>query len=77
LERWHRLRQRGLDRHATGSMKGLRARGGFEVDVAWKDGKLSEATITSLNGGSATLRLGDKIHPVKLAKGETFRWSGN
>ena len=61
----------------TGSMKGLRARGGFQVDVAWKDGKLYEATITSLNGGAANLRLGDKTHPVKLAKGEAFRWSGN
>jgi alpha-L-fucosidase 2 len=61
----------------TGSMKGLRARGGFQVDVAWKAGKLTEATVTSLNGGSANLRLGDKIHPVKLAKGESFRWSGN
>jgi alpha-L-fucosidase 2 len=61
----------------TGSMKGLRARGGFQVEVAWKGGKLTEATITSLNGGSANLRLGDKIQPVKLAKGETVRWSGN
>ena len=57
-------------------MKGLRARGGFEVDVTWKDGKLVEATVRSLKGGSAQLRYGSVTREVKLAKGETYRWNG-
>ena len=37
-------------------MKGLVARGGFEIDIDWKDGKLTKAVIHSRYGGVCRLR---------------------
>lgn len=44
------------DEWKSGHIKGLRAKGGFGVDIGWNDGKLSYALITSDFGGECRLR---------------------
>ena len=39
-----------------GQIKGLKARGGFEVDIKWEKGELKKATITSSIGGNCRIR---------------------
>jgi alpha-L-fucosidase 2 len=60
----------------NGSVTGLRARGGFEVGIAWHEGKLTSATIHSLNGNPVQLRYGSAACDLKLKPGGTFTWNG-
>jgi alpha-L-fucosidase 2 len=39
-----------------GSVKGLKARGGFEIDIQWENGEITSATIKSSLGGNCRLR---------------------
>jgi alpha-L-fucosidase 2 len=50
------------DAWPTGSISGLRAQGGFEIeDMQWKDGKLVSVVIRSTLGGNLRLRVPNKI----------------
>ncbi|MFB6138074.1 MAG: glycoside hydrolase N-terminal domain-containing protein [Halobacteriaceae archaeon] len=47
------------DAWSEGRFAGLRARGGFEVDLAWADGSPTEATVTSTAGERCRVRVPD------------------
>lgn len=51
-----------------GSVKGVRVRGGYEVDMDWKDGKLVQATLRSISGepGSVGILYGRKTMSISL-----------
>ena len=51
-----------------GSVKGLVARGGFEIDLDWKDGRLTKATVRSRNGGICRLRSNTPLKGKGLSK---------
>ena len=55
-----------------GSFRGLRARGGFDVDAAWANGALRSASITSRLGGVCKVRWGRLTTELKTVAGRTY-----
>ena len=57
-----------------GSVKGLRARGGFKVGFAWKDGRVTEVELDSKCGTPAVLRCNGQDRAVAAERGvQRFR----
>ena len=55
---------------ARGSVSGLRARGGFSIDVRWSEGALERAVISSVQGQAATLIYKGQRLELRLKAGQ-------
>jgi len=64
---------------AAGSVKGLRARGGYVVDMEWKGGKLTHAVIRNMSGrdGECVVSYGGVTTRIAVPKGESRKLTGN
>jgi alpha-L-fucosidase 2 len=60
-----------------GNVSGLRARGGFVVDMAWKDGKLTRALLRSQLGNPCIVRYGENTAALKTLKESAYALDGN
>ena len=50
---------------ATGSVTGLKARGGFTVDMQWAAGKITRYRITSATPQTVTVRVNGELKPMR------------
>ena len=58
-----------------GTVRGLRARGGFQIDLEWHRGRLVAATLQSEHDGTARVRYAGTTLPVVLAGGQSIRFT--
>jgi alpha-L-fucosidase 2 len=58
-----------------GSVTGLRARGGFTVDLSWTNGWLTSATIHSVTGTNCTVRYGSQTNQFNIALGGSAQFT--
>ncbi|TYP76816.1 glycoside hydrolase family 95 protein [Paenibacillus methanolicus] len=56
----------------TGSVKGLRARGGFEVDIEWADGELLNGIIRANSAGGCRIRSEGRRLTIKTEAGASI-----
>ena len=61
------------DAWSEGRVAGICAKGGFEVEIIWQEGKLAEAVVTSKSGSRCSLRYGDATLSFATKKGGCYR----
>ena len=61
------------DSWQSGSIKGLKARGGFEISMSWNEGKLISLSVLSTAGNKLKIKYGDKMVKKETKAGETYQ----
>jgi len=61
------------DEWASGSVKGICARGGYEIDMEWKDKKITSAVIKTKKKAEVNIRFNGQTKRLKLKKSGSFR----
>ena len=59
-----------------GEVKGLCARGGFELNMKWQDGKLTDAMLLSKKGGDCKVKYGSEEISLQTVAGKTYALRG-
>ncbi len=67
----HLLPSLPKEKWPRGFIKGIKARGGYVVDVEWQNGRLARAVIHSKTTGTCPVRYGDKVVEVPVKAGES------
>lgn len=65
------------DKWQDGEVKGLKARGGFTVDIAWKNSRLTKLVIYSQKGGNCRIRVANHRLATKLSLGRAVGENNN
>ncbi len=60
------------DAWRSGQVRGLKARGGFEIDMDWNGGRLTKAVLRSALGGPCVLRYGAGTRRIETKPGGSY-----
>jgi len=60
-----------------GRIAGLMARGGFEVDMVWREGALAEAVVRARRPGACRLQYGSTAVSFETQPGDVLRLDGS
>jgi len=65
------------DAWSSGKINGLKARGGFTVDIEWENGKLKNLLVTSASDTKAMIKYGANMVEGDFSKGKSIQFDGS